>query len=628
MIIDRFQYTYDLSCRKDSATGQYCDEIFVSWLNGSRFTSAQNCSDCMLGVVQIQLNSPFGYDDDFAEQFASTTASCGKSEYTFTSPAAYAINSTITAPADPSATPPCSQPYQVQAGDTCDSIATLQGVSTYAIIQAGALRPDCSNLLAGSSLCLPESCDVYRVQPGDTCDTILAAHSGLTGVHLAAWNPNLNSICGNIDALVDSFLCVSAPGSLGQVTVSTSLPVSTATEPAPVPTNAHQDSNTRCVTWYTVQEGDYCQAVSIRQGISLQDFHFLNPQINEECTNLWLGTAYCVQAVGDIRTYSGYPSTSEAYTLTSASYTTTTSTLPASVPAIITPIVPSPTAPGTLENCEIYVEHFPVPPLIEQVQSPTAPTVTDMINSCNFILASYDVPLEDFLSWNPSLYSVDPCALQEGFRYCAINATDDYIYEQEVFHYLCETIESPVPGTVEDCTCFTTVTIDYQGWYLCEDIASDAKITLDELMLWNPWIGSDCDTNMFTGMNEEDMRPYHTVVQGDTCYDIYTNNGITFSQFYEWNPAVGPNCESMWLGYAYCVEAPGSSSSPPAPVREGTPTDCTQYHVVVSGDACWAIAEQYGIDFATLYAWNPSVGSNCEALWLDYALCVAGGPSP
>ncbi|RMZ83592.1 hypothetical protein DV738_g940, partial [Chaetothyriales sp. CBS 135597] len=145
---------------------------------------------------------------------------------------------------------------------------------------------------------------------------------------------------------------------------------------------------------------------------------------------------------------------------------------------------------------------------------------------------------------------------------------------------------------------------------------------------------------MFVGMNTtpttstgptqsgivEGCTKYHTVVDGDTCYDIYTNNGITFAQFYEWNPAVGPNCESMWLGYAYCVEAPGSSG-PPAAVREGTPTDCTQYHVVVSGDACWAIAEQYGIDFATLYAWNPSVGSNCEALWPDYALCVAGGPS-
>lgn len=83
----------------------------------------------------------------------------------------------------------------------------------------------------------------------------------------------------------------------------------------------------------------------------------------------------------------------------------------------------------------------------------------------------------------------------------------------------------------------------------------------------------------------------------------------------------------MWLGYAYCVEAPTSSISPPAPVREGTPSDCTQYHVVVSGDGGEAIAGQYSIDFATLYKWNPSAGSNCEALWPDYALCVTGGPN-
>lgn len=121
---------------------------------------------------------------------------------------------------------------------------------------------------------------------------------------------------------------------MGQSTLSTPLAVSTATTPVPKPTNAPEESNFRCAQWYVIQEGDYCDSVSIHQNIALKDFYFLNPKINANCTNLLLGLAYCVQAVGDISTYSGYPS-SKIYTLTSLTYTTTKSTLPA-VPASTT----------------------------------------------------------------------------------------------------------------------------------------------------------------------------------------------------------------------------------------------------------------------------------------------------
>lgn len=40
--------------------------------------------------------------------------------------------------------------------------------------------------------------------------------------------------------------------------------------------------------------------------ISLKDFYFLNPMVNSTCGNLWLDTYYCVEAVGNIATYSNY----------------------------------------------------------------------------------------------------------------------------------------------------------------------------------------------------------------------------------------------------------------------------------------------------------------------------------
>ena len=58
-------------------------------------------------------------------------------------------------------------------------------------------------------------------------------------------------------------------------------------------------------------EGDTCGLVSVANYLSLSDFYFLNPEINENCTNLELGVAYCVEPVGNLATYSGYTKTGD-----------------------------------------------------------------------------------------------------------------------------------------------------------------------------------------------------------------------------------------------------------------------------------------------------------------------------
>ena len=386
-------------------------------------TTAQNCSDCMLGIIQTQLNSPFGYHAEFAADFSSMTASCGAANYAFTSPTAYAV-STIAPITTPEAT--CSTPYVVQSGESCDSIATSKGVPTYAIIKAGALNGACTNLLAGASLCLPQPCTLYRVQYDETCDTIMAANPGLSAVHLLAWNPNINALCSNVADLAETLICVSPPGGApgeGTTTDTQPTPTSPAATAVPKPTNAKAESNAQCAAWYTIQDGDYCQSVSIRQQIALRDFYFLNPSIDENCTSLWLDTAYCVQAVGDINTYTGYPySATQVYTLTSATYATTTNTL-STVAPVVTPIVQLPIASGSLTNCANYVDGVQVPTVQDQNVQPDHPTITSNINSCDYATTAHGVLLADFLAWNPSLASVTPCMLQPGYRYCALNST-------------------------------------------------------------------------------------------------------------------------------------------------------------------------------------------------------------
>lgn len=180
-----------------------------SWLvAGNESTKAANCSDCALGVVQTQLNSPFGFDEEFAQDFQSLTSSCGSSGYSFTTPAAYAVGTNLPGRAEDANAPSCSNPYVVKSGDSCDAIALARQVSTFSIVKAGGLRSDCSDLIPGASLCLPDPCTLYRVQEGDECTSIISTHSGITGYGFLSWNPNITPLCNNLGDVVTNLVCV------------------------------------------------------------------------------------------------------------------------------------------------------------------------------------------------------------------------------------------------------------------------------------------------------------------------------------------------------------------------------------------------------------------------------------
>lgn len=51
---------------------------------------------------------------------------------------------------------------------------------------------------------------------------------------------------------------------------------------------------------------DNCFDLAKANSLGLNDFFFLNKGLKADCSNLLLNASYCVQAVGDIKTYSGY----------------------------------------------------------------------------------------------------------------------------------------------------------------------------------------------------------------------------------------------------------------------------------------------------------------------------------
>lgn len=169
------------------------------------------------------------------------------------------------------------------------------------------------------------------------------------------------------------------------------------------------DSNQNCGKWATVNEGDTCASMSVAYGISLSDFYFLNPEVDTQCTNLWLGSAYCVSAVGDIKTYSGYPTTVASTSFTRPTTTTTSYTVaPSTVLAA---------APGTVTGCVASRDYYDSSSL--DVFGQTYAFDTFDINNCSTVAATYGVTVEQLVLWNPSL-DTDNCALQAGYSYCVI----------------------------------------------------------------------------------------------------------------------------------------------------------------------------------------------------------------
>ncbi|KAH8692485.1 hypothetical protein GQ44DRAFT_765329 [Phaeosphaeriaceae sp. PMI808] len=506
------------------ATGKYCDTLLVEWLSNTEWTKEMECHDCILGTMQTQLKSPLDYTEEYAEDFASLTSSCGSTQYTLTTPTSYALG---TRSQDaPLPTPTCKTTYAIKSGDTCNSISEANKVSTFGITNRNSLYSDCSNLAGRSTICIPEQCTTYKVKLNETCDSIIETHgNGISGAQFLAWNPNINDMCLNVDDLIDTYICLSPPGGAQRAPTPTDsgVPISRPTTPVPRPTNSFPESNGNCGKWYNpakakfkdlkqITEGDNCEKVSIKNGISLQDFYFLNPTVNNStCNNLILGVYYCVLPIGDITTYPNYPKTTNFITMTSNTFTTTVSTSPPEIP-LPTPVETSqlPHASGTINNCFAYKNYREVPPIVDQSQSSEVALYTDFVNSCGYLTILWETTIDDLVKWNPSL-NKDNCIMQAGFSYCVLESEDYRRPDPEPVMTWCETniTQSKIPaGTVSTCSCFAEIFGD--EWpddaESCEGLMDGIGLDPSYIPKWNPWVGSDCDAGLYAGLAPGDSR--------------------------------------------------------------------------------------------------------------------------
>lgn len=484
---------------------------------------------------------------------------------------------------------------------------------------------------------LPECSWWHVAGAGDTCED-LSATWGITVATLAIWNPSLSSGCNFV--LGNSYCIEKNYG------VPDPEPTPSTTSAAPTPTGNGvatptpiSDGMTKsCSKFHSVAKGDGCASILLQYGISFDQLFSWNPAVGSNCEMLQLGVNYCVALIG------GTPSTSTPPTVTT----------PAN--GVLTP---TPIPSDTVKNCNKF--HF-----------------VSAGEGCASITTKYGISFKQFYAWNPAVGS--NCELlQLSVNYCVgLIGASPVTTAPPTITTPANGVVTPTPipdTTVKNCNKFHFVASG-DG---CASIATKYGISFAQFYAWNPAVGSNCEllqlsvnycVGLIGGSPVSSAPPttttaangivtpspiqdkmtrscnrFHLVVQGDGCSAIGTKYSVSFAQLFSWNPAIGSNCETLQLNNYVCVgiiggtpittSKPSSTTSngngivTPTPIREGTTSTCTQFHFVVKDDTCATLGTKYSITFAQILAWNPTVGSACDGMWLNTYVCVkaTGGPT-
>ncbi|KAL2683337.1 hypothetical protein Neosp_007807 [[Neocosmospora] mangrovei] len=466
-----------------------------------------------------------------------------------------------------------------------------------------------------------QNCELYSVKDGDTCLSIIR-QTNVTFAQIISWNPDLDKQCA-------------------------------------------------CAEYHLVTAGEDCGAFTVKYGITLKDFIFLNPHVWENCTNVYKDYYYCVRPVGYISTYPGYLPTTSTKEFVQTPFTP----LPLEYDIFADYVSTNPVIPlanNTRQDCSSYL-------YLENI------TATPNIADCWSMAMVHDITPEEFILWNPSLakspsnasdsHSYNyPCTVSESVSYCvALESATQAPGEGDD-----EAPPSPrAAGEIENCTAWFAP----ESYLDCESLLLTTWLEFDDFYRMNPSVKSDC-TGLAVGTyycistnadgspplyedEDEDTtttstsatatgtdvvtpspvqsgiasncNDFYLVQAGDGCWAIANDHGIELNDFYGWNPAVKSDCGGLQAEVYVCVGVKasattmldnipsttlGGAGSTPTPTQDGMVTGCKDFYFVQAGDGCWAIANDRGIELNDFYEWNPAVKNDCSGLQAEVYVCV------
>lgn len=210
---------------------------------------------------------------------------------------------------------------------------------------------------------------------------------GVDAESFAVWNGGLGNVSTECSFEEGVRYCGSYymqkpdPSDDGPTSTSSSSPTNgtstTATGPSPTaPTVTGQPSS--CNKWHTIVNGDNCETVAKKYGLTKEQFILLNPGVSSDCTKgFLLDYAYCVGVKG-------------SSTKTEPTATSTTPTRPSPT---------SPTVTGQPSNCSKW--H----------------TIVDGDN-CETVAKDNGITKEQLIKWNPGISSDCTEGFWLDYAYC------------------------------------------------------------------------------------------------------------------------------------------------------------------------------------------------------------------
>ncbi|RGP71215.1 hypothetical protein FLONG3_7165 [Fusarium longipes] len=271
----------------------------------------------------------------------------------------------------------------------------------------------------------------HLVQTTTTCSSIENYYK-LPLAKFLEWNPDVAKNCQFL--LAQYWVCIMTDDY--KPAPSPTSPSNGIQTPSPIQENFHKN----CNKFHQVQKTTTCSSINNYYNLPLKDFYSWNPSVGTNCQSLLAGYWVCVSIIG--------------WTPPKPSPTTPSNGI----------TTPSPIQAGMVTNCNKFHE----------VQKTT---------TCASIQNYYKISMEQLAKWNPKVGS--SCnALLVGYHVYVgvVGQTPTQPPKQD------PTPTPFLPDMIKNCKKFHLV----KATTTCDSIQNYYKITLAQIVKWNPKVGAKC----------------------------------------------------------------------------------------------------------------------------------------
>ncbi|EXK79327.1 hypothetical protein FOQG_16030 [Fusarium oxysporum f. sp. raphani 54005] len=387
-----------------------------------------------------------------------------------------------------------------------------------------------------------ESCTAFhQAAKGETCAKIVASYGTFDFDTFFKWNPAVGKDCSGIWA--NYYYCVGIPGT-PTVKPSAASPKPTATGGVETPSPIQEGIAKNCNKFHQVAKTTTCSSIESYYKLPFAQFLAWNPAVGKDCSGLWANYWVCISV-------EGYKSA------------TTTTAKPTSTKPANGIETPSPIQNGMVKNCEKFhqIKSTTTCTSIENYYNLPLSTFLSwnpaVGKDCTALLTNYWVCVAT-VGWKPPTKTTakpaaattkspngisTPPPIQNGmvsncnkFHMVTKSTTCDSI--QNYYKISMEDFAKWNPAVGSKCTGL------WANYNVCVGVIGGTPT--------KPSTGVKTPSPIQSGM-VSNCKKFHPVASTTTCDSIQKYYKITMAQLVKWNPAIGAKCTGLWAKYYVCV---------------------------------------------------------------------------